>query len=232
MHRQVSSRRGLTYWPVPRRVLIALVAAFVVALAVIELGAVAFVYGRLGLSQYWAYAALAASFLGSRVNIPIATVPTESIEHNAVVVVFGIPYVVPTLVRQGETVIAVNVGGAVVPCLLAGYLLLHAFGWEMVVAIVLVTIVVDLVARPVAGVGVVVPTLVPPLAAVMAAELLGGAAPAAVAFVSGTLGALVGADLLHLKRVVQVGAPVVSIGGAGTFDGIFLTGIIAVLLAA
>jgi len=27
------------------------------------------------------------------------------------------------------------------------------------------------------------------------------------------------------------GAPVVSIGGAGTFDGVFITGIIAVLLA-
>jgi uncharacterized membrane protein len=28
-----------------------------------------------------------------------------------------------------------------------------------------------------------------------------------------------------------LGAPVASIGGAGTFDGIFLTGILAVLLA-
>jgi hypothetical protein len=31
--------------------------------------------------------------------------------------------------------------------------------------------------------------------------------------------------------VRRLGAPVVSIGGAGTFDGVFLTGIVAVLLA-
>jgi uncharacterized membrane protein len=52
-----------------------------------------------------------------------------------------------------------------------------------------------------------------------------------VAYVAGTIGTLVGADLLNLRRVQDLGAPVVSIGGAGTFDGIFVTGILAVLLA-
>jgi uncharacterized membrane protein len=55
---------------------------------------------------------------------------------------------------------------------------------------------------------------------------------AALAYVAGTLGTLLGADLLNLYRVRQLEAPVVSIGGAGTFDGIFVTGIVAVLLAA
>jgi uncharacterized membrane protein len=45
------------------------------------------------------------------------------------------------------------------------------------------------------------------------------------------VGTLVGADLLNLGRLRGVGAPVASIGGAGTFDGIFVTGIVAVLLA-
>jgi uncharacterized membrane protein len=52
-----------------------------------------------------------------------------------------------------------------------------------------------------------------------------------VAYISGTFGVLIGADLLNLKNLTALKAPVVSIGGAGTFDGIFLTGIIAVLLA-
>jgi uncharacterized membrane protein len=52
-----------------------------------------------------------------------------------------------------------------------------------------------------------------------------------VAYISGTLGVLIGADLLHLRHLAALRSPVVSIGGAGTFDGIFLTGIIAVLLA-
>jgi uncharacterized membrane protein len=58
---------------------------------------------------------------------------------------------------------------------------------------------------------------------------LGHAAP--LAYVSGSLGTLIGADLLNLPSLRSLGAPVASIGGAGTFDGIFLTGIIAVLLA-
>ena len=40
------------------------------------------------------------------------------------------------------------------------------------------------------------------------------------------------ADLLNLKKISKLGAPIASIGGAGTFDGIFLTGIFAVVLAA
>src|SRR2546427_646154 len=52
-----------------------------------------------------------------------------------------------------------------------------------------------------------------------------------VAYVAGSMGTLIGADLLNLDRIAELGAPVVSIGGAGTFDGVFLTGIIAGLLA-
>ncbi|MBW2109628.1 MAG: DUF1614 domain-containing protein, partial [Deltaproteobacteria bacterium] len=52
-----------------------------------------------------------------------------------------------------------------------------------------------------------------------------------VAYISGTLGTLIGADLLNLRKIYDLGAPVASIGGAGTFDGIFLNGLLAVLLS-
>jgi hypothetical protein len=45
-----------------------------------------------------------------------------------------------------------------------------------------------------------------------------------------SLGTLVGADLLNLARVQGLGAPLVSIEGAGTFDGIFLTSVLSVEL--
>jgi len=67
-------------------------------------------------------------------------------------------------------------------------------------------------------------------AALVALLLDQGHSPA-IAYISGTLGVLIGADLLHLKLVPKLGTPLASIGGAGTFDGMFLTGIIAVLLA-
>jgi uncharacterized membrane protein len=52
-----------------------------------------------------------------------------------------------------------------------------------------------------------------------------------LAYISGSLGTLIGADLLNLDKLQGLGAPIASIGGAGTFDGIFLTGIVAVLVA-
>jgi uncharacterized membrane protein len=52
-----------------------------------------------------------------------------------------------------------------------------------------------------------------------------------IAYLSGVLGTLIGADLTNLNKIADLGAPVASIGGAGTFDGVFLTGIVAVLLA-
>lgn len=67
-------------------------------------------------------------------------------------------------------------------------------------------------------------------AAIVALSLDAAHAPA-LAYISGTLGVLLGADLLKLWRVARLGAPVLSVGGAGTFDGIFLTGVLAVLLA-
>ena len=53
----------------------------------------------------------------------------------------------------------------------------------------------------------------------------------ALSYIVGTLGTVISTDLTNLGNLQRLGAPVASIGGAGTFDGIFLTGIMAVLLA-
>lgn len=81
------------------------------------------------------------------------------------------------------------------------------------------------------GVGIVLPGLVPPVVAALAALAIDEPVAPALAYVAGVLGTLVGADLLNLPRIRKLGAPVASIGGAGTFDGIFLSGLIAVLIA-
>jgi len=54
--------------------------------------------------------------------------------------------------------------------------------------------------------------------------------PFIIAYVAGTIGTLLGADILNLDKVSRLGAPLVSIGGAGTFDGVYLTGLIAIFL--
>jgi uncharacterized membrane protein len=139
----------------------------------------------------------------------------------------------------------VNVGGALIPVVISLYLLYESVviseGYLLfalaLVGVAVVTVVTKLVARPVPGLGIATPFFIPPLAALLAALVLpllaGGAAgaPVIIAYVSGTLGTLIGADVMNLNHIAELGAPMASIGGAGTFDGIFLSGIIAALLA-
>ena len=101
----------------------------------------------------------------------------------------------------------------------------------MLFALAAVTYVVYRNARPVAGMGIAVPWLIPPIAAAVAAMIFDYSSAAPTAYFAGTLGTLIGADILHMDKLKYLRAPVASIGGAGTFDGIFLAGIIAVLLA-
>jgi uncharacterized membrane protein len=100
-----------------------------------------------------------------------------------------------------------------------------------VIAIAAVAIVTHVVARPVKGVGITTLFLVSPIVAAVSAYLLPFEVPQVVAYVAGVLGTLIGADLSNLHVIPKLGAPIASIGGAGTFDGVFLSGIIAVLLA-
>jgi len=87
-----------------------------------------------------------------------------------------------------------------------------------------------LVARPVKGLGIATPAFIPPIAAALMAYVLPSTTPAVTAYTSGVLGTLIGADLTNLHKIPSLGAKIASIGGAGTFDGIFLSGIISTLL--
>ena len=97
--------------------------------------------------------------------------------------------------------------------------------------VAIVAAVSHFMAHPVPGVGIAEPTFIPPLVTAAVALLISREYAPPLAYISGSLGTLIGADLLNLGKVRGLGAPVASIGGAGTFDGIFLTGIVAVLLA-
>jgi uncharacterized membrane protein len=189
-------------------------------------------YERLGLSRRAALTILFAALLGSGVNIPVAQLPAQRVVEPRIIQFFGMQYVVPSVIERQSTVIAVNVGGAVIPVLLVVYLVArYGISRRSLLALAVVTLVTHLLAQPVPGVGIALPPLLPSLVTAGAAILLDPRAAPRTAFIAGTLGTLIGADLLNLGNLQSLGAPVASIGGAGTFDGIFLTGIIAVLLA-
>jgi uncharacterized membrane protein len=192
-----------------------------VLLGLIELGVLEYTYARLGIGHRFFAGLLLLSLLGSVINVPVTTVGAS-------------PPLAPDdePAAPGATVVAVNVGGAIVPTLLAVYLLLeHRLFVQGAVAVGIVAAISFLLARPVAGVGIAVPVFLPPLAAAATALALAPDAAPALAYAAGSLGTLIGADLANLGRLAELRAPMVSIGGAGTFDGIFLTGILAVLLA-
>lgn len=232
--------RRLVYSPVG--ILLMLLFAFLLFIAVgflfLDLARTAFT--KIGFSWSQALLVLLASLFASSINIPVTNLQCSTpLVRERYVRAFGISYRVPVVdVTSCQTLLAVNVGGAVIPSLISLALVLRfpESIYYALISIACVALITNRVARPVKGLGIVTPALLPPLSAALAAILLVyfGAAPHdlifLIAYVGGTLGTLIGADIMNLNKIRDLGAPVASIGGAGTFDGVFLSGIIAVLL--
>jgi len=209
-----------------------LVGIFALLFLLLQLGALRYAYLSLGVSSGTAMGLLVGSLIGSYFNIPIAVLPGKQLMSDRVVDFFGMQYVVPVVENWPGTVIAVNVGGAVIPTLMSIYLLArHELWGKGLIATAIVALLIHWLATPVAGVGIAVPIFMPAVITAIVAILLSRQDAAALAYIAGGLGTLIGADITNLDKVRGLGAPVASIGGAGTFDGIFLTGILAVLLA-
>jgi uncharacterized membrane protein len=198
----------------------------------VQINIIALAFTKIGIPSQYIFTALLATLTGSFINIPVRRIPQETVVTETWIRYFGFRHVIPVWERK-ETVLAINLGGAVVPTLLSIYLLVKTGLWGgALAATLMLTLVTNRLARPVRGIGIALPAFVPPvLAAVISAVISYEHAPV-IAYISGTLGTLIGADLLNLRKIGALGAPVASIGGAGTFDGIFLNGILAVLLAA
>jgi len=222
----------LHYLPLSPLFFAILVGIFIIVLALIQVGILRYAYMRLGVSSRTAILLLFGSLLGSYFNIPIWHLPAETVLSGREIDFFGMRYVAPAVVQWPGTIVAVNIGGAVIPGIMSLYLLVQHRLWiQGALAIAAVAAVCFWLADPVPGLGIALPIFVPVAITTVVALLLSRAEAAPLAYIGGSLGTLIGADLLNLDKVNGLGAPVASIGGAGTFDGIFLTGILAVLLA-
>ena len=220
------------YFPITLPVLLLLFFLFITLLILIEINVLAYAYQMIGINRRYVFIILFLTLLGSYVNIPIYQLPPEAVRSGGTVLFYGVSHVIPTVAEWPGTVIAVNLGGAVIPALLSIYLIeenrlyLHSLAGVTIAAAVF-----HHLAQPVPGVGIALPVLVPAVVAIGIALFLSRKHAPAMAYIVGTLGTLIGADLINLKKIQGLGAPVASIGGAGTFDSIFLIGILAVLLA-
>jgi uncharacterized membrane protein len=205
---------------------------FLGLLILIQLRILRYAYMRLGLGPGMALLLLFGSLIGSYFNIPVTVLPGRHVQSGEIVDFFGMRYVVPLVTAWPGTVLAVNVGGALIPTLMSTYLVLRYQLWfKAAIAVAVIAAAIHSMATPVHGVGIAVPVFAPVVVTAILAFLLSREFAAPLAYVGGSMGTLIGADLLNLNKITGLGAPVASIGGAGTFDGIFLTGILAVLLA-
>jgi uncharacterized membrane protein len=199
--------------------------------ALFLVGGIDYAYKRIGIPEGAMFGVVFGSLAGSAINIPIARLPGRQRNDVQQVQLFGRRYRVPVVSQDSDTTLAVNLGGAVIPTGVSVYLLVKdSVWWQAAVGVAFVAVIVHLIARPVEGQGIEMPGFIPPLLAAGIALAVDPHMAAPVAYVSGTLGTLIGADLSNLDKITELGGGMASIGGAGTFDGVFLSGIVAVLL--
>ena len=181
-------------------------------------------FEKLGLSSTATILVLFLMLFGSGINIPLTRQQVFEVEESSF---FGL------FKRKTQRVrgLTINLGGAIIPVLLSIYFLTKVSLKPVLIATLLMVLVTKYLARIIPGRGIVIPFLIPPLLALFFALILAPEFPAPCAFVSGVLGTLIGGDILNLRRAIKLSPGLISIGGAGAFDGIFLVGIISALLA-
>ena len=220
------------YLPLTPGLFSVLVFVFVGLIILIQLRILSYAYMRLGVGPGVALVLLFGSLIGSYFNIPITVLHASPVRSGQIVEFFGMRYIVPVVVSWPGTVLAVNVGGAIIPTLMSTYLIIRYQFWlKATLVTAAIAFVIHSMATPVPGIGIAVPVFAPVMTTAILAFILSREYAAPLAYIGGSMGTLIGADLLNLDKIGSLGAPVASIGGAGTFDGIFLTGILAVLLA-
>jgi uncharacterized membrane protein len=179
----------LHYLPLSATFFSILVGMFTLLVLFIQLGFLRYAYIRIGISSRAALLLLSGSLFGSYVNIPVAELAEQQIMSGREITYFGMHYMVPVVVDWPGTVIAVNVGGALIPGLMSIYLLAKNRLWGTgLLATACVTAVCHFLADPVPGVGIALPVLVPALTTAVVALLLSGQYAAPVAYISGSLG--------------------------------------------
>jgi len=216
----------------PLRLLL-FILALVFLISFVQVGLISIAFDKLGLSPASAYLLLLCTLAGSLINLPLFSLKADSAAQ---------PRMPPELARwlffklppfTGKIMVTVNVGGAVVPVAFSLYLIAHnpLNPLRVAAAVAAVAIIARTISRPIPGIGIGIPMLIAPIAAALIATILDPQQRAPLAYIGGTLGVLIGADLSRLRDIRKLGVPIASIGGAGTFDGVFITGLLAVLLA-
>ncbi|MDH3687917.1 MAG: DUF1614 domain-containing protein [Gammaproteobacteria bacterium] len=202
-----------------------------VAIAV-QLQALTIAFDKIGLSKESAFLLLLISLVGAGINLPLFTIKSEA-PPAAPRPLSPWWNQYPKIEFTGKTLVAVNAGGCVIPVAFSIYLIWYKSlnPLEIIIVVASVTLISRLTSRSIPGLGIGMPMFVAPISAALTSTLTNAEQSAPLAYIAGTMGVLIGADILRLGSIRKLGTPLASIGGGGTFDGIFLSGLVAVLLA-
>jgi uncharacterized membrane protein len=211
---------------------LALFFLFLLLIPVLFILAPAVAFAKMGLSPFFGYAFFILCLVGGGVNIPVYRekikypLPIDNVT-SLFIKYLGIS--IPPM--STERIIALNLGGAILPSLLSIYLLFFVPISKVVLAIIITSTAAFIMSKPVKGLGIVMPPFVPPIIAAITAIIISRDHAPQLAYISGVMGTLIGADLLRIPQLRNLEAQFLSIGGAGIFDGIYLVGLVSVLLA-
>src|SRR5581483_146665 len=150
------------YLPLALPFFLIFVALFLFVFFLLPFGLLKYAYEQLGLSPNGAVLLLLGSLIGSSINIPIAVISNKSVMASQLIDHLGMRYQVPAASDWGGTVLAINVGGAVIPVIMSIYLLIKwQLWWEGLLATVIVAAICYWLSSPIPGVGIAVPVVVP-----------------------------------------------------------------------
>ena len=221
--------------------LLLLIGLIIIVIPLLFLGFVGKAFTQLGFTWIEALAIVLLMLFGSFVNIPLYTFRRDMVRAGPAEFPYGSTAAPWVSQPVWDTVIALNLGGAVIPVLISAYLLYRAVGQlgtgilvTVCIGILAVALIAYLATRSVPGVGIRAPLFMPGLAALLCGLLLNGGTPllaGVTAFVAGTAGTLLGAGIAWLPRIKDLEVPQVSIGGSGMFGAIFLACILSALIA-
>jgi uncharacterized membrane protein len=212
-------------------IFIILILLLPVLIVLVSMGAIGVAFQKLGMSSATGIMFFFLSLIGGMINIPIQEKTIETSQSNSEIsglhsFFYGVK---PDFLTK--QILAINLGGCILPVLLCLYLLPRAPIMPTIICTLIMIVVAKVIARPTPGIGIALPAFIPPIiSAILALLFVGRASAPAVAYISGVMGVLIGADLLNIRTIQKFGRGVMSIGGAGVFDGIYLVGIIAVLI--
>ena len=114
---------GLHYFPLSGAFLLLLAAGLTVLLLLVLLHVLRYAYSRIGIAPQYFFSILVLTLVGSYVNLPLVEFPEARVLSPQLVTVYGVPYVVPLVRDYPGTVLAINVGGGLIPVLLSMYLI-------------------------------------------------------------------------------------------------------------